>query len=69
MPYLTQCYKRTKNTCHRTRSVEHQHDTDFKIWNVKRNEAIEHDDWWRVTTLEASICIIICKNLTFKQKP
>jgi hypothetical protein len=26
------------------KSVEHQHDTDFKFWNVKRREAIEHDD-------------------------
>ncbi len=59
MPYLTQCYKRTKNTCHRTR---HQHDRDFKFWNVKHREAIEHNDG--VAAHEGKICAIISKNHT-----
>jgi hypothetical protein len=65
MPYLTQCYKRTKKTCHRTR--RNQHDTDFKFWNVKHREAIEHNDG--VAAHGATICAIICKNRAFKQKP
>ncbi len=68
MQYYAQCYKRTKNTCHRTSRKASNINiyTDFKFLNVKHREAIEHNDG--VAAYEAKICAIIYKNLAFKQK-
>ncbi len=70
MPCLTECYKRTKNACHRTRRKA-SNISMIQTLNsetiFKHREAIEQNDG--VAAYDAKICTIICKNRAFKQKP
>jgi hypothetical protein len=61
-------YKRTKNTCRRTRkkaSNISMIQTFFEMLN--KGKALEHND--EIAAHEAKICAIICKNRAYKQKP
>jgi hypothetical protein len=49
--YLFGCYTWTKRTCHRTRRKASNISMIQTFWNLKRREALEHDD--RATALEA----------------
>ncbi len=64
------CYKRTKNTCRRTRrkasNISMMQTLNFETLSTGK-QYVEHNNG--VAAHEAKICIIICKNRAFKQKP
>ncbi len=67
MPYLTQCYKRTKNTCHITRRKASNISMIQALYSETLSIGKQHNDG--VAAHEANICAIICKNRALKQKP